>query len=90
MNVIPEMTDPLGKCWDQPKVSEILIDDHHAMMSQEVFDELKEYSCSQPSGAYEGKMWKVHQEADVWFLRWYGIGKEEGYCSTNSRRLVVI
>jgi hypothetical protein len=57
---IPKMTHPLSKHWEQPDRREIEIDATHAMMSQKAFEALHEYSCSQPSGVYEGKMWRRH------------------------------
>ena len=71
-NVIPDMIHPLGKHWHQPNLDNILIDDTHALMSECSFKELGEYSCSIPTGVYEGKMWKAYNKIpDIWFLRWY-------------------
>lgn len=58
-HIIPAMTDPMGKHWDQPKREFIDIDDTHALMCQKTFDELSDYTMSQPSGVYPGKMWKT-------------------------------
>ena len=55
---IPEMIDPLGKCWPQPIISEILVDSKTAIMELVSFNQLLEYSGSFPSGVYVGKMWK--------------------------------
>lgn len=52
------MTHPLSRHWDQPKSVEILLDDTHALMSKKTFLSLHEYSCSNPSGVYDGKMWR--------------------------------
>lgn len=83
-NQIPEVTDPQGAHWDQPSTQDILIDDHHAAMSGDTFNELAEYSMTQPSGVYPGKMWKQCQFG-VWHLRWFGECEDPKMCSNNSR-----
>jgi len=69
--MIPQMTDPLGKYWEQPKIENIVIDDTHALMSKKDFDKLKDYSYSLPSGVYEGKMWAKTRDNKTmlcWFV----------------------
>ena len=56
--IIPEITHSYGKYWHQPDTSEILIDQHHAIMTEETYNKLEEYNMSFPTGAYNGKMWK--------------------------------
>lgn len=68
---IPPMTNPLGKYWEQPNRSEILIEDESAIMLNSTFEKLKNYSHSIPSGVYEGKMWKSIGKFGRPFLRWY-------------------
>jgi len=93
-HAIPEMTDPMGRYWDQPDRSLIEVDDTHALMSLRTFRELKEYSASNPSGVYPGKMWKQRQDGiydreflalggkQKWLLCWYGLSeKGPGWCS---------
>mgnify|MGYP001774746477 CR=1 FL=1 len=89
---IPEMTDPMGKYWGQPDANNILIDDTYALMAAADFDKLNEYSQSQPSGVYVGKMWKCRQRGheDKWYLRWYGLHADPGMCSNNSREILVV
>lgn len=70
--VIPDITHPIGKYWYQPSWRQIVFSDTHATMSQETFDDLKDYSTSTPSGVYQGKMWKSHRQGK-WWLRWYGV-----------------
>ncbi len=95
---IPEMTDPLGTSWHQPSREDITVDAVSATMSQATFDALAEYSASQPSGVYPGKMWKRHDGVydrefiarggkPVWMLCWYARGLE--YCATKCRRIIV-
>lgn len=99
-NVIPPITHPLGQHWEQPNPSEIEIDDTHALMSRATFDALPEYSCSNPSGVYEGKMWKRHDGAfdieflarggqPVWMLCWFGVSERPDCVSNNSRKILV-
>jgi hypothetical protein len=99
--VIPLMTDPLGKYWDQPARSEIELDDTHALMTIGTFRKLKCYSGSRPTGCYPGKMWKRHDGAcdwnyiaaggkPVWLLCWYGLSeKGPDWCSNNSRIILL-
>lgn len=86
-NLIPDITDPLGRAWNQPSRSEIDIDDTHALMDTIAFDDLSEYSCSIPSGVYDGKMWKAHI-GGKWLLRWYGPDKKPGHCAINQREII--
>lgn len=56
--------------WDQ-----ITVDNDTALMSQDVFDRLPEYSCSVPTGTRVGKRWKRrephHGEPHKWFMGEY-------------------
>lgn len=88
-NEIPPMTDPLGKHWRQPATSKILIDEKFAVMDQTTFEALSEYSTTTPSGVYIGKMWRARIGLR-WFLRWYGVGDEPGYCSNHSREILLV
>lgn len=62
-NVIPPITDPQGSGWDQPSTDRIAITDKYATMSKETFGELLDYSRSQPTGCYPGKMWRTMDES---------------------------
>jgi hypothetical protein len=97
------MTDPLGKHWEQPSREEILVDDYHAVMTKKSFDQLKDYSQSQPTGVYEGKMWRRQQYKEVtlrevarhvatgkWLLCWYGEHPNPGVVSNNYREILII
>jgi hypothetical protein len=88
--LIPEMTDPLGKHWDQPDKENILIDSTHALMTEGNFKNLHEYSRSQPSGVYPGKMWKAGNQKGDWWLRWYGIHEDPKLCTNNSREIIIV
>lgn len=92
-NVIPPMTHPYGKHWEQPRLDEITIDSETATMSLDAFDLLADYSASMPTGAYEGKMWKARvggTAEECWNLVWYGYSNiGPGYVSNNYRRIEV-
>lgn len=101
LEAIPPITDPLGKSWNQPERSEILIDETHALMTRRTFDQLAEYSGSFPTGVYEGKMWKRHDGSfdreylrhggkPVWMLVWYGRCSKPDHVSNNFRTIVLI
>jgi hypothetical protein len=90
-NFIPQMTDPLGRYWSQPKTSAIEIDDTHALMSIETFEALAEYSASKPSGVYPGKMWKCITRDERRYLRWYGeVPNDPKVCSINTREVLLV
>lgn len=97
-NVIPPITDPLGRHWTQPKLKDVLIDDTHAVMSQASFNMLAEYSCSMPSGAYVGKMFSRHDgaydprckpEDRRWLLVWFGDHADKTKVSINYREILI-
>ena len=87
-NEIPAMTHEMGKYWDQPHKDEIEIDDTHALMSAKAFNKLQEYSCSWPTGAYEGKIW-LRKERGIAYLVWFGISDNPGMVSNNYRIILV-
>lgn len=65
VHVVPAMTDPLGKHFRQPRREAILIGQDTAFMSRATFDKLSEYSTTNPSGVYPGKMWKAERFKSV-------------------------
>jgi hypothetical protein len=98
LEAIPTITHPLGRSWTQPSRRGILIDDKYAVISLRDFEALKEYSCSQPSGVYEGKMWKRHDgafdprcrpEDRRWLLCWYGYSNKPDCVSNNYREILL-
>lgn len=91
IHIIPEMTDPLSKYWSQPDRLNILVDNEHAIMSEEIFEQLKDYTRSQPSGVYPGKMWRI-EILKVWNLCWFGELYTEGkhkYVSNHYRIILI-
>jgi hypothetical protein len=87
---IPPMTDPLGRHWRQPDRHELLLDDQHAVMTRQSFDQLAEYSTTIPTGVYPGKMWKAISGDGTAYLRWFGIvpGRDD-LCSNNQRCILI-
>ena len=65
-----------------------LIDKTHAVLPAEIFRELDEYSCSIPTGVYEGKGWKAYS-AGKWWLCWYREFSATE-CVIESREILVV
>ena len=80
---IPEMTDPLGKYWDQPELTEITFQDNRVLMTKESISKLQEYTFTIPSGKYLGKMWKKINPDGGWLLCWYGKHEDPDLLSIN-------
>lgn len=88
-NPIPEWAD---SGWRQPWREDILVSDETAMMSQSVFDMLKDYSYSVPTGVSNGKMWKSRWEDPrteevTWHLKWYEIKHSTVF--THCRKIII-
>jgi hypothetical protein len=99
LEAIPKITHRWGKVWKQPDRKFIEVGEAIARMSQHTFDELAEYSCSIPSGVYEGKMWKRHDGAHdprckpedrKWMLMWFGPSADPDKCSINHRLIEIL
>lgn len=93
VDVIPEMTDPLGRHWDQPDRQFLFFvgtgEEEVVHIGQKEFDQLAVYDTSMPSGVYPGKMWK-RTNGDTTWLVWYGeVPGNPKLCSNNSCRLIV-
>lgn len=86
---IPQMTDKLGAYWKQPHRNAIEIDDKHAYMSHQTFEALLDYSNSQPTGVYVGKMWRAEYNSG-WHLCWFGRDPTPGFVSNNYRLIVIM
>lgn len=87
-HVIPNMTHPLSRAWDQPSREKILVDDNSAVMENATFEQLKNYSTSIPSGVYEGKMWRRLIGID-WYLCWYYPGDRPSTCAVDKRKIII-
>lgn len=88
-HTIPEMTNPLGDYWLQPNRKDIEVDDIHALMSQADFDKLANYSMSNPSGVYVGKMWKC-KNLEVWYLYWWKSSGRKDHCEGDGRKILIV
>lgn len=88
-NVIPPMTHPLHKGWQQPELSEITICEKYATMNKEAFDKLTGYCGGYYRWAYEGKMCK-EQDIGCWHLHWWGFSDDPTMCSGNRREIKII
>lgn len=102
--MIPHMTDPLGKYWDQPHdIRDAPMDEELVLLTPAQFSKLSEYSATMPSGVYPGKCWKAEEykrndkghfaPTGRWMLRWYGDEFEEGgkkFVSNNQRIIEVV
>lgn len=83
---VPEITNPLGKSWQQPDRLNILYTDQYALISEEDFKLLPNYEISLPSGVYEGKMWRRYN-----LLCWYDTHPtDRNLCTIKSLRLSIL
>ena len=90
---IPAITEPLGRYWEQPNRKNIIIDDKHALMTKEDFEKIPDYSFSQPTGVYAGKMWKGSDDKKTWYLKWWSApdkSDKSGMCDGNVREILII
>lgn len=72
-NVIPPMTHPWGIAWKQPDRNNLVLDDKYAVMYRRDFETLQDYTGSEPTGKYNGKMWKAQYNYcgnRKWYLCW--------------------
>jgi hypothetical protein len=88
-HTIPAITDPLGRHWQQPLRDRVLVDETHALLEKQDFEQLLDYSRSRPTGVYVGKMWRCFFR-EGWFLCWYGAGDKPGTCRAHFRQLLVL
>lgn len=72
-HVIPQLLSR-GLGWHQPHRESILINDTHAVLSQEDFEYAVTYYRSEPSVAKAGKIWKTYN-GTTWYLCWYNHSK---------------
>lgn len=87
---VPAITNPMGQYWPQPPRENILLDGTHALMGQQSFDMLQDYSASQPTGVYTGKMWRCNFKGK-WWLMWYEPDPlNPDRCLTNFREILTV
>jgi hypothetical protein len=99
---IPPITHKFGRYWDQPKLSDVVLERGVAFMSLATFEALCEYSTSIPTGVYEGKMWKrerlVPRDAQLgafnrtgeWSLCWFDTAPDPDRCRIRTRPIRVL
>ena len=102
---VPPITDPMGRGWEQPDRLKMVFDSKTVIMSREDFNKLYEYSTSNPTGCYLGKMWKRQNyniikgddDEDVikwlhtWKLCWFDLSsKGDKWCSTETREIIIL
>lgn len=92
--VIPEMTHPLSNLWSQPATDKIVLGKETCMMTEAIFNQLKEYSTTIPTGVYSGKMWRRQHKQNEWYLCWYGWEenneKGEEVCPVHFRKIDIV
>lgn len=89
--MIPPITDPLGRAWDQPDHSGWLFDDSHVVLPLRDFEQLREYSHSFPSGVYPGKAWKAQSPLGGWVVRWFDEHPTDpNLCRNMQRRAITV
>lgn len=81
--LIPDITDPLGKYWQQPLTKEILLTEKYAIMTPESRRLLKKYDESFPTGVYVGKMFERRGD-----LVWFSECPNQKYLNNNYREII--
>lgn len=93
--MIPPITDPMSRSWPV-RNTDVTVFRDKAIVTQRVFDLLPEYSTTQPTGVYPGKIWKSNEwhwdptkqfrvSTDRWHLCWFDdVPDKPGYCRTLS------
>jgi len=84
------MTHPYGKYWEQPDTKDIVLDDKYALMANDTLEKLKNYSRSQPSGVYAGKMWRCTDDGVTWYLKWWTDIEGTTMCKNHTREIVIL
>jgi hypothetical protein len=72
----------------------IIVDEHTAVVTEEAFNKMLEYSCSMPTGQGIGKRWKrkadYYDESKGWFMLEYVEVPEPGMVGVKWRELLVV
>lgn len=96
---VPSVHTEWVKLWDQPDPNAFAWDlaEKEVFLSEAEFNGLREYSRSNPSGVYPGKMWKARISDGQWILHFFGFSYKAGTneinekkCSYNTYKLIVI
>lgn len=89
MTTIPQITHPLGRHWKQPARDKFLIDDKHALMDEDTYNQFPEYSATIPTGVYDGKCW-VAKRHGKFYLHWYGPCDRDDQCAIFTREILFL
>lgn len=90
---VPPITEPLGRYWEQPDPTNWLFSPTEVLMPAADLLLLSDYSYSQPSAVYEGKMWRLRNfpERDPnWYLHWWGPSENPQMCRNHVRKIITI
>jgi hypothetical protein len=93
--IIPPITDPLGRYWEQPDLNDIEIITDFALMTEDTLQKLHTYSTTLPSGTYDGKVWKseikdVGGWAGKYKLNWFHPNDDPKQISISRREIKVL
>lgn len=88
-SMIPPLTDGKASGWRQPHRRFIEVDERYALMSEQTFKGLVEYTDTEPTYACAGKMWKSFRRGK-WFLRWYSDCDHPKMIDVNTREILIV
>ncbi len=89
LDIIPEMTDPMGRHWVQPNRKDLFFCNIRVHLTIKDFNLLRDYSWSNPTGTYAGKMWKAFYKG-AWQLEWWIDDKQPGYVLLQRKLIRVV
>jgi len=87
---VPPITCELGKSWRQPNPHNFVWDDDCVAMSREDYERLHTYDCTDPTGIYEGKMWKRHSGGKCYLCYITDCPGHPDFCTIHRIELIVI
>lgn len=82
---MPVFVKQLGAVPTTTPTSAFLLDDTHAVMTEDTCAKLSRYDTTNPSGVYEGKVWRCMN-----WLCWYAPGEKPETCDIESREILVV
>lgn len=89
--MIPPITHPMGRHWRQPDHSAWLFDDTHVVLPAADFEQLANYSWTNPSGLYPGKVWRGWcQNINGWVVAWYDVDPDPNFVQGRERIALVV
>ena len=87
---VPPITDKYGKYWEQPDPHNFVWDKDCVAMTKQDYDKLHTYDCTNPTGIYEGKMWKSHHKGKAYLKYITDDPEHPDYCIIHCKELIVI